>query len=152
MISSAARPLAPIAQISLPRTGGRKPESARSNTIRFASLNRWSRFITIRSAGVRKPHWRASSALALTLARAIISNTCCIKGSGSALGVRLTTGEMTRRTSSLQPPAAGINPTPASTWPMYASDAAQTADAPIVTSAPPPSTIPNGALITGLGL
>ena len=68
------------------------------------------------------------------------------------MGVLLITGEITRRTSSLQPPAAGTSPTPASTWPMYASDAAQTADAPITTSAPPPSTMPNGALTTGLGL
>ena len=108
--------------------------------------------MTIRSAGVRKPHWRASSALPLTLAMASVSKTRCMKGSRSALGVLLATGDTTRRTNSLQPPPAGTSPTPASTWPMYDSAAAQIADAPIISSAPPASTMLNGAQTTGLGL
>jgi hypothetical protein len=69
---------------------------------------------------------------------------------GSAFGMRMT-GLTTRRSVSLVPVPAGIKPTePVSTSPMKVSDAATRRLQAIETSAPPPSTIPNGAATIGL--
>ena len=121
------------------------------------------RFIVTRSAGPSIPSPRASAAEVDTFASAIVSNTCftasansadCANrdggslGSGRAIAIAWSTAFSS---ISFVPPPAGINPTPASTSPMYVSACACRRAACRQISAPPPSVSPNGATTTGRG-
>ncbi len=79
---------------------------------------------------------------------AMVWNGPVRKGNGSLLVVR-TAALAARSANSLQPPPAGIRPTPASTRPMYDSSAATLRAQCITSSQPPPSAMPLTAATTG---
>ncbi len=91
---------------------------------------------------------RPSSALVATRARAMVSKGTRTSDSRSNAGSSVALADA-RAAISMQPPPAGIRPTPTSTQPMYSSAAARTFWQPSTTSAPPPRANPNGAATTG---
>lgn len=91
---------------------------------------------------------RASSALADTRAVASARKGPRTSDMMSNCGSSLARADA-RAAISMQPPPAGIRPTPTSTQPTYSSAAARTTWQPSTTSAPPPSVMPNGAATTG---
>ena len=92
-------------------TPGAQPATIASAAA-FASAVSRSRFIVMPSLSRRNPSSRACAALSLTLPKPIRSKARLASPSRSSI--------------SLQPPPAGIRPTPVSTSPMYVSAAACT--------------------------
>jgi len=82
----AARASRPAAYICS-GVGGVKPFAIICRTSCFASVNKCSRLITIRSVPPRKPACFPSSALVATFANPICSKTRCRKGNASAFCV-----------------------------------------------------------------
>jgi hypothetical protein len=115
IISQVAMPLRPATGTARCTGGGCQPASASARARCRATCSSSRALKTMSSEGLAKPSSTACSALFETLAMAMVWNMFWMKGNTSppAPGGQAAA----RRANSLQPPPAGIRPTPASTRP-----------------------------------